>query len=65
MKLVILTTLVGSAAAFAPSQMSKTSSSLSATSAQTDFFALNAEAAADLSQESSNPSESTNPSGPS
>ena len=61
MKLVILTTLAGSAAAFAPSQMSKTSSSLSATSAQTDFFALNAEAAADLSQESSNPSESTNP----
>ena len=59
MKLVILTALVGSAAAFAPSQVPKTSSSLSATSAQTDFFALNAEAAADLSQESSNPS--TNP----
>ena len=61
MKLVILTTLVGSAAAFAPSQVSKTSSSLSATSAQTDFFALNAEAAADLSQESSNPTKAYRP----
>ena len=40
MKVAALAALAGSAAAFAPAQQARTSTSLSATAAQTDFFGL-------------------------
>ena len=40
MKVAVLAALAGSAAAFAPAQVAQTSSALSATEAQTDFFGL-------------------------
>ena len=40
MKVAALAALAGSAAAFAPAQQARTSTSLSATAAQRDFFGL-------------------------
>jgi hypothetical protein len=40
MKVAVLAALAGSAVAFAPAQQSRTSSAVSATEAQKDFFGL-------------------------
>lgn len=52
MKVAVLAALAGSAAAFAPAQQSvRTSSAVSATEAQKDFFGLTSSGGMDFSKE--------------